>query len=235
MSSTRSSSPVNSQREFRPQFALRSLLLVVLLAALGVSGWRQWDQRREIAAWRARAQLFEREVELARGVTDAARRLDLKDPEQRRIMQLLATMDPRQGDTLVRQPIATPEGNREVLLFHHDSPHCEGAVESIALLVAPNRLVDYLIHNESDWHQARIEAPGPGEKLAIVYHCRKGSYSDKYTYTERFGIAADGFAWEGSSTAGAALDPPGKAAQTTTGRSLRGREVPRSIPPPFSP
>ena len=238
------SSPPDGQRW---QIGLKSLLLFILLSALALSAWRQWSQRREVAAWRARAQLFEREVELRRGVADVARKLDLKDPEQRRVMQLLTTMDSRLGDTLVRQRIANPGDARELFLFHHDAIHCEGAIESVALLMAAERMVDYVIHNESDWHEARIESDGPDGKLAIVYHCRKGSYDDKRIYTERYAISADGLERVDPTVGGAALgvtgsaaalgnlDPQGKGAQTTGGRSLRGREALRPPSPRGSP
>lgn len=225
----------------RWQFGLKSLLLFVVLAALALSAWRQWSQRREIAAWRARAQLFEREVELRRGVADVAGKLNLKDPEHRRVMQLLATMDSRLGDTLVRQRIPYPGDARELFLFHHDASHCEGAVESVALLMAAERLVDYVIHNESDWHEARIESDGPGGKLALVYHCRKGSYDDKRFYTERYAVSADGLARIDAGAASTVLDPPGNldpsgiGAQTTGGRSLRGREALTPILPRGTP
>jgi hypothetical protein len=177
----------------RFQFGLRSLLLLIVVSALAFSAWQQWQLRGELVAWQAKAHGYEQEIELRRGVADVARKLNLNDPEHRRIYQLVGTMDPRLGDSLIRQPVNCQGARHEVLVFHHDGTQCEGAVESVALLMGARSLVDYVIHNQSDWHQAKLEDGDRDGQLDVVYHCRTGSYGDKRLFTERYTIQADGF------------------------------------------
>ena len=175
----------------RLRFGMRSLLLLVVVCALAASAWRQWQQGRELASWRAKAVSYEQEIELRRGVSDVVSRLNLKDPEHRRLAQLVGTMGP--ADSLVRQSLTGPGAGREILVFHHPGGKCEGATESVALLIGSEGLVDYVIHNESDWHEALVEDGDRDGQLDIVLHCRTGSYDDKRLFTERYAIHPDGF------------------------------------------
>ena len=174
------------------QYGLRSVILLTVACALGVTWWRQLRQNAELDALRAKNHLLQRELEIHRAIADVSTTLDLKNPEHRRIAQLIANMGLFFGDSVIRQRIKFQERHCEVMVFHHDSSNSHDMVQSIAVLTAGGKLVDYVIHNESAWHEVKVEDAGNGT-VDLVYHCRNEFVRRPNSFTERFAISPEGF------------------------------------------
>jgi hypothetical protein len=182
---------VSSRR--RLQFGLRSLLLLIVVCALGFAAWRQWQQHRELETWRNRAIFYRREAELRRVVSEVTRKLNLKDPEHRRIVQIVNRLSPWFGDSVIRQEIKLQGVSMEVIVFQDVDLNLEGGAESVVLLFAADRLVDYVIHNASERHEVKLEDADRDGQLDVVYHCQDGMFKNGEQFTERYSIRNDGF------------------------------------------
>ena len=175
------------------QFGLRSVILLTVACALGVTWWRQWRQNAELESLRSKTVWLERELEIRRAAAEVSKSLNLKNPEHRRIVQLIGRANSFFGDSVIRRQVEWPGRRWEVVVFHHESLASTDVVETIAVLIGGGKLIDYKIHNASAWHEVKLEDGEQSGSIELVFHCCHEYAPDAEFFTERFSISPEGF------------------------------------------
>jgi hypothetical protein len=189
------------------QYRLGSLIVVMLLCALGLTWWRQWKHRGDLAAaWRERDEANERVAMLQartqhlEAIDSIYRALDLANPEHREVFEVLHRLSgwsltpvvQRRVDDAGRTSVGFPRGRLEVLLIDNAvrGPRC-----TVAVILKGGAIVDVRRHSSSTLrmsYSATLADPDRDGVLDLVFFCLPGKANSE-PYTLSHTVTAAGF------------------------------------------
>jgi hypothetical protein len=178
------------------QFRLGSLIVVMVVCAIGFTWWRQWKLTQQLSKANSLLAFRESQVEILEALDRVNRAIDLADPKHRELFELTRQYGSMPDMfTLQRQTLASPDQRAEVLLFHRSSNLVPSFERSLAVLMHDNEIVDFCSHETStrNWsHEASLYDSDNDGNLDVVIRC-SGRPSVFQVYSLNFAITADGF------------------------------------------
>jgi len=71
-------------------------------------------------------------------------------------------------------------------------------VETVAVIIADDRLVDYIIHNASAWHEAKLDYVRSEGGVQLMFRGNRdslyvGDSDSPFEFTETYVVGRDGF------------------------------------------
>jgi hypothetical protein len=189
------------------QYRLGSLIVVMLLCALGLTWWRQWKHRDDLAAARRerdeaneRVAMLQARTQHLEAIDSIYRALDVEIPEHREVFEVLhrlpgwslAPVVQRRVDDAGRTSVGLPMGRLEVLLIDNavTSNH-----STVAVILKGGAIVDVLRHTNDSLrvpHSATLADPDRDGVLDLVFFCLPGKANSE-PYTLSHSATAAGF------------------------------------------
>ena len=131
------------------RFSLRTLLLIVVVAAVGLTAWRQWAIDSELKALRSKTDWLEREQSFQSKINEARRLLNIENPKHRCAYEAFESMPMLFTEVAKESVKGRDTANLSVLLFHRPGWEIPGVQSTVALLVCDRKLVDVVAETTS--------------------------------------------------------------------------------------
>lgn len=183
-------------RRSRLQFRLGSLVVFMVLCALGVTWWRQWKQSVELAELKQELVGARSELEMRRAIQEVSRAVDFQNPEDVQVVKALQY----HGwifSSVQRRHLARPDEGTEIIVFQNEMVPIPGFDSSLAVLVRDGKIVDSIARETStrqETHQAKLEDIDGDGTLDLVLHCSPGDWgTDREPFTLSYAVRAAGF------------------------------------------
>jgi hypothetical protein len=178
------------------QFRLGSLILFMVLCALGVTWWRQWKQSVKLAELKQELVWAKSELEMLGAIRDVSRAVDFRNPEDVQVLKALQ----HHGwlfSTVQRRYLASPDDGTEIILFQYEPVSVPGQDSSLAVLIRDGKIVDSIARETStreETHEAKLEDIDGDGTLDLVLHCSPEFWSgDRKPFTLSYAISGAGF------------------------------------------
>jgi hypothetical protein len=173
------------------QFGLRSLILVTVICALGLTWWRQWRMAVQLREAHETIGRLRNNCDFLKVLT----KLATVDPEQNFVLECASHDWPTD---VKRLRLDGQSESSEVLLFElYVTDPVPGTDETLAVVMRDDRVIDVAFRRSAwSWesHQAEFADVNGDGKLDLVFHCFPGLWSGyEPPYDEAFAISNSGF------------------------------------------
>jgi hypothetical protein len=178
------------------QFRLGSLIVFMVLCALGVTWWRQWKQSVELAELKQELVWAKSELEMLAAIRDVSHAVDFQNPKDVQVLKSLQ----HHGwifSSVLRQPLAGRDDRTEIIVLQNERISIPGQDSSLAVLIQNGKIVDSIARETStreETHEAKLEDIDGDGTIDLVLYCSPANWgTDRESFTLSYAIRAAGF------------------------------------------